>query len=194
MNNQLPSSHFSFSRAKYDDCNLVKTQQESTGPFNWVTDQSTQSSACHINHSPYIAYNKGQGIYDVEAENELYGINRAFSKCPEHKYVPTEENRYTKQHLQNCTNESNQFLEPHYTRTKRPCNVLSGISINRFDYLCEDPQVNIHDNTFIGSNSRLAFKDQYKQTVQPQIKLNRGSVDMSTIKPYIGNTRCCPRS
>lgn len=194
MNNQNPSAHFSFSRAKYDDCNLEKTQQESTGPFNWMTDQSTQSTACHVNHSPYIPYNRGQGVYDVEAENELYGITRAFSKCPEHKYLPTEENRYTKQHLQNCTNETNQFLEPQFTRTKRPCNVLSGISINRFDYLCEDPQANIHENTFIGTNSRLAFKDAYKKQVQPKLKLERGSVDLSKVKPYVGNTRCCPRS
>lgn len=194
MNNQTPA-HFSFSRAKYDTCNLQKTEQESTGPFNWTTDSSITNQACHVNHSPYIPYNKGQGLYDVEAESELYGITRAFSKCPEHKYLPSESNKYTKKHLNECSNNTNQFLEPQFTRTKRPCNVLSGITINRFEYLCEDPQANIHENTFIGTNSRLAYRDHYKQTKQPEIEkqINK-TVDLSKVKPYILNTRCCSRA
>jgi hypothetical protein len=191
MQDAVPNAHFTFSRAKYDGCNLQKDFQESTGPFQWVTDQSrNKHTACHIAHSGYIPYNKGQGIYDVEAESDLYGINRVYSRCPQGKYLPTEDAMYKKTHMQEC--KSNTFLEPQYTRTKRPCNVLSGVSINRFQPLCEDPQKKIHDNSFIGSNTRLTFKDKYQQIKYPEFSGKRKTT--GPISPYKSNTYCCPRA
>lgn len=191
MQNSIPNAHFSFSRAKYDNCNLKKTYQESTGPFQWLTDKTyAHHTACHIQHSPYIPYNKAQGTYDVETENELYGINRNFTRCPEGKYLPTGDTVYKKEHMTECQDQA--FLEPQFTRVQRACNTLSGVSINRFQPLCEDPQLNIHDNSFIGSNTRNQFKDSYQKLKYPVLF---GQRKMSgPVSHYDKNTYCCPRA
>jgi hypothetical protein len=67
------------------------------------------------------------------------------------------------EYLKECDDTNNKFLTPEYTRVKRPCNTLSGININRFDYLTEDYQdmTKIQDNSYIGSNTRLSVRDSF---------------------------------
>jgi len=155
-------AHFSFTRSRYDDCALNKTYQESTSPFDWVTDKSVIESkeVCFQGASPFM-HNPFRSIpmESVDIESDLRGQNVDFSRCPEKKFNPNKQNPVKNKTLIDCDNT----LVPNYTRVGRACNVLSGISINRFHPLCEDFQeINkIHDNTYIGTNTRLAVKDAF---------------------------------
>lgn len=155
-------SHFSFTRSKYDKCALDKSEQESTGPFRLVTDQSTAenkercflSGASPFMQNPYRSVPKEH----VDIESDLRGQSFNLSKCPQFKFNPNTQTVYNFP-LNECTNLG---LIPEYTRINKPCN-LSGININRFHPLCEDIQVptKIHSNEYIGANTRLQLKDDF---------------------------------
>jgi hypothetical protein len=156
-------SHFSFTRNLYDDCSLEKKNQESIGPFNWVTDKSVVESkqSCFEGTSPF-AHNPFKSIpmSSVDIESDLRGQKVKLSKCPIHKYNPNNQKPYENV-LNNCTSNA---LVPEYTRLNKACNIFSGITINRFNPLFENPNdINkIHSNSYIGENSRLLVKDAFK--------------------------------
>lgn len=156
-------SHFSFTRNLYDDCSLEKKNQESAGPFNWVTDKSVVESqqSCFQATSPF-AHNPFKSIpmSSVDIESDLRGQKLKSSRCPIHKYNPNNQKPFENV-LNNCTTNG---LVPEYTRLNKSCNIFSGITINRFNPLCEDlTDINkIHSNNYIGENSRLIIKDAFK--------------------------------
>jgi len=156
-------SHFSFTRSAYDQCALKKKIQESTQPFMYMTDTTVTESkdACFVDPSPF-QQNQFRSIPNgqIDIESDLRGQTRNLSKCPEHKYNPEKSIRHENK-LKQCRDEK---LVPEYTRVNRPCNVLSGITINRFHPLCEDVQstTKIHSNSYIGFNTRLQYQDLYK--------------------------------
>lgn len=159
-------SHFSFTRNLYDDCSLDKKNQESTAPFNWVTDSSVVESkqSCYQGTSPFM-HNPFKSIpmNSVDIESNLRGQTFKTSKCPIHKFNP-HNNPYSTigSVLHDCKDN---YLTPQYTRLNKSCNIFSGININRFTPLCEDhTDVNkIHSNTYIGENSRILVKDAFKR-------------------------------
>jgi hypothetical protein len=154
-------AHFSFTRSVYDNCALDQKNTQSTQSFRWTTDNQVNESndSCHLGLSPFQHApfrNIPSSVIDVESE--LRGQTRIASQCIQDQYplvntVPSFENK-----INDCTNNA---LFPDYTRTNRACNVLSGITINRFNPLCEDPQdINrIHPINYIGANTRLQVKD-----------------------------------
>jgi hypothetical protein len=177
-------AHFSFTKSLYDQCNLDKKLQESTGPYKWMTDQVKEShNACYVDQPPYmhqqfpsIPSNK------IDVESDLRNQTRLLSKCPSARFDPTKLDnckeckkcnqglpcgcshcRQTKyeNELKDCTNTA---LMPEYTRINKPCNIFSGITINRFNPLCEDLQDTnkIQSNSYIGTNTRLQVKDAFK--------------------------------
>lgn len=171
-------SHFSFSRSLYDECSLSKRNQESTSPFNWITDAATVESkdSCFLYHASPFMHNSFKSIpaETVDVESDLRNQTRPLTKCPEHKFSP---NNAAKSNFKwkEC---SDTWLVPEYTRIDKPCNIFSGITINRFHPLCDDLQdaQKIHSNTYIGSNTRLQVKDQHKEYVAK--KKSKGSLDI----------------
>lgn len=180
----MSSSHFSFTNSLYDECNIKKKQAESVAPFNWITDQLYEhKSSCYVNSSPFM-HNSFHNIPSnlIDVEGDLRNSTRKLSRCPESRFDP---NKYCKacdkcnqglpcgcSHCkdtkhQNILNETStcKALIPEYTRVKKPCNIFSGISINRFNPLYEDLQDTnkIQSNSYIGSNTRLEVKDAFKR-------------------------------
>ncbi len=160
----MSQSHFSFTRSLYDDCALQTKNQESTAPFNWATDVAVVESkeSCFLGASPFM-HNpfKSIPVDSIDIESDLRGQTRNLSKCPTQQFNPATAAKYDFK-IKECTDER---LVPEYTRTDKPCNIFSGININRFHPLCEDFQElnKIHSNTYIGSNTRLQVKDAFKQ-------------------------------
>lgn len=154
-------SHFTFTRNLYDKCALDKKDQESTSPFDYQTDKSVMESkeTCFLGSSPF-QHNPFKSIptEHIDIENDLRGQTRKLSKCLKTRFDPTTAKQYTSK-VNECVDEK---LVPEYTRINKPCNIFSGISINRFHPLCDDMQTNIQSNTYIGSNTRLQIKDAYK--------------------------------
>lgn len=193
------SSHFSFSNSLYDDCNLEKKQQESSGPFNWVTDplyKNTQN--VYVSASPYMQ-NQYKTVPSnvIDIETDLKNMNRPLSRCPEARFNPLVNCKDCSScdkglpcgcahcqdaKFQNQLNEAkNPSLIPEYTRINKPCNVFSGVSINRFQPLCEDPQDlnKIQSNLFIGTNTRLQVKDAFSKQDN-----SKNTEQILNIKPY----------
>lgn len=160
-------AHFSFTRSSYDDCALKKKNDESEAPFQWATDNLVAESNedCFLASSPFMHQPfKSVPSTAVDTESDLRGQTRPLSKCPSSRFNP-DSSQVVKVNLRDCAEDK---LTPQYTRTNRPCNILSGITINRFHPLCNDLQNvnNIHQNTYIGSNTRLAVKDAYQEKAE----------------------------
>jgi hypothetical protein len=178
--------HFSFTNSLYDSCNTDKKNQESISPYNWITDQVRESTnPCYVNQSPFT-HNQTKSIPAnlVDAESDLRNQTRMLSRCPETRFDPTKldnckdctkcnsglpcgcthckQSKYENK-LNDCVSP---FLTPNYTRVNKSCNIFSGITINRFNPLYSDLQDTnkIQSNSYIGSNTRLAVKDAFKQT------------------------------
>jgi hypothetical protein len=156
-------SHFSFTRASYDKCAIEKKDQESAGPFNWVTDKVYESpNVCFQSASPFMQ-NPFRSVPEnkIDIESDLRGHKFQVSKCPTHKFDPTRAEKIDTQ-INECKDNG---LVPEYTRLNKSCNIFSGMTINRFHPLCEDlQQLNkIHSNSYIGTNTRLQIKDAFKQ-------------------------------
>jgi hypothetical protein len=177
-------SYQSFANLNYDKCALDKKAQENLSHFNWTVDTNygESNSPCFIGASPF-SHNPSRFSPSnvIEIESNLRGQNFKLSKCPSEKYNPlsncTECEKCNEGHpcgcahcikkrqdfLKDCDEEKSKFLTPEYTRVTKPCNNLSGININRFEYLCEDVQdiKKIQDNSYIGTSTRLAVRDSF---------------------------------
>lgn len=158
-------SHFSFTRGAYDKCAIEKKDQESEHPFQLLTDKSVRESksVCFQSTSPFMQnpYNSIPSSV-VDIESELRGYSFELSKCPTHKYNPSNSKK-----IDNIINEcTDNGLIPEYTRTNKSCNIFSGITINRFHPLYEDLQSRnkIHDNSYIGTNTRLQMQEAFEKT------------------------------
>lgn len=169
MNNETPYAHFSFSNSLYDECSLKKKQQESEFAGSWMMDASVVQSndVCHQQQSPFMhsPYKNAVPLKFVDAESDLRNQTRKLSRCPEERFPKNATNGVADLSsmdvpFENCKSG---FLSTEYTRIDKPCNVFSGITINRFHPLIEDLQSpnKIHHNGYIGMNTRLAIKDGF---------------------------------
>jgi hypothetical protein len=175
----------SFTSSLYDSCNIEKKNQESIGPYNWITDSVHESSnKCFVQQSPFMQ-NQFQSIpYNlVDIESDLRNQTMLLSRCPDVKYNPAkrekseglpcdcEHCKKLKKSINECTST---FLTPNYTRVQKPCNIFSGININRFHPLCDELQdANyIQSNDYIGTNTRLLIRDSFRKEPSLNIKLD----------------------
>ena len=174
-----------FTNSLYDKCNLNKKDQESTGPFNYITSNIYENNnSCFLSESPFM-HNQFPSIPAniIDAESDLRNQTRLLSRCPETRFDPTKNlnckdckncdsgipcecghcRDRTHENTINECNGSFRGLIPNYTRIEKPCNVFSGVTINRFESLCENHQDlnNIQSNNYIGTNTRLQVKDVY---------------------------------
>jgi len=199
------SAHFSFTNSLYDECNLEKKHQESTSAFDWITDSVYEhKDSCHVGVSPFM-HNQFRSIPSnaIEIENDLRNQTRLLSRCPGTRFDPTKlENckdckncnqglpcgcshcQDTKQLFKLADCKTNNLV-PEYTRINKPCNIFSGISINRFHPLCEDLQDTnkIQSNSYIGTSTRLQVKDAFNKAREEKPKRS-GAVPLFNPQPY----------
>lgn len=155
-------SHFSFTRNAYDKCAFDATNAENDAIFQRNTDSKVTDNSCFVSFSQFspTPRNSVPGAI-VDTESELRGQTRLLGKCVANRFdgVPPPQ----KTDLRLCGPQTENVLLPEYTRINKPCNIFSGMSINRFHPLCEDLQDlnKIHANNYIGSNSRLDIKDAH---------------------------------
>ena len=175
--------------------NLNECYTQSSSPGYYKLNQPINegcyptSSDIRIQHQNWNQ-NGGNSVYSnlVDVSSELRNITRNNSLCPKNHYIPQCD-------LQNCVckfgypcgggvlndcNNSgkrcndnnmytppdcdNDFLKTNYTRLNNPCD-LKEIGINRWEWLCKNPQdnVNIPFDYFI--NTRTLIKDNHRPCV-----------------------------
>jgi hypothetical protein len=138
----------SFNRLKYDNCEIKKYNQQSTGPGNYLYDTPLICNNC-LNDNPRII-NQKNGVSlnshvdwrfymgPVDVESELFNINRQNSRCPTNKYIP-------KCSSNNCT-------------TGEPCG--AGVSEK-----CEDPKNPLRNPwNRVGDNNLVNFPNCFFPT------------------------------
>jgi len=88
----------SFNILKYDNCEVKKYNQQSTGPGNYLYDTPIMCNNC-LNDNPAIM-NQKTGVSlnsnvdwrfyygPVDVESDLFNLNRASTDCPSKKYIP----------------------------------------------------------------------------------------------------------
>lgn len=188
-------NYLSFTNSLYDKCNTEKKQQETTGPFNYITDNIHESKeSCYVSQSPFM-HKQFQSIPInlIDIESDLRNQTRHLSRCPEARFDPTKLDNCQQcdkcnqglpcgcshckdaKHQQKLIDCKTDFLVPSYTRVKKPCNIFSGITINRFNPLCNDVQDlnTIQSNSYIGSNTRLQVKDAFRKEPVQNLKLQK---------------------
>jgi len=140
-------------RVIYDRLNYLHSIAESVGPFGYATDISPYVSCGKDNQYYPTLINtmdrqnsreNPQGFSVIDNNNNLRNPPQA--DAPLGQFPPKMDREYPE-------------LDRH-----RPCDVLSGVHINRFDFLCENPQDPKHifftgDNQYAGDNTRTYVKD-----------------------------------
>ncbi|MDD4938236.1 MAG: hypothetical protein PHX34_04470 [Candidatus Shapirobacteria bacterium] len=164
---------------------MLKKNTESANPFNIISDVSVKEStkSCYLNQSPFMHFPQSSipaGIVDLESRmrnqdtplsrcdsgNSYYDLNRPectdCSNCSNSLPCDCLHCLTSKEHTNGIMCEDNGLI-PTYSRINRPCDILSGIIINRAEPLCYNPQDENHlpTNDIIGINTRTFSRDSY---------------------------------
>jgi hypothetical protein len=156
----------SFNRAVYDNCEYKHKLNETISPMNYMLDRPWECDPC----IPYqgggpIINRHGDSICDkelIDVDSELIGINRKYSKCPADKYLPNPKPFCkTKKHFKECD-----FLIPEHTLISNPKCTNKETTINRWEWLCRDPQANVLVPFDFQINNRIVVKDNHRPLLE----------------------------
>ena len=180
----------SFNRLKYDIGIKKLDNNSSTKAGNYgintpkITKSCFQTNPRIIDQKVGVSMNKNVPwrFYSgpVDIESQLLNLNRRASRDPSTKYNPLKDSC---RNSDNCLkNLPDCHLRTDDTRLSNPANNLRGITIERFNPLCKNPQENVF---FPGAQlipTRLVVKDNFKRAVP------RPSVNSMDPKPI--NVAC----
>ena len=185
----------SFNRLNYDTCEYKQTISQSVGPGHYQINTPPISCEPCYPYSPSIRLQRsGNSVdlskYMIDIDSELMNITRPYSKCPSKKYIPQcphckctmgepcgsgvavacsscktklkpgqrcgDENLH---HWKDCT------LPTEETRTSNPACNLRGTGINRFEWLCLNPQDRIEEPFDSQVQTRIVAKDNHRPCI-----------------------------
>lgn len=156
----------SFQRNSYDPKAYNHQLEEAMGPgkYQLLSDYGNHSARC-FRSNPGL-YNGNTGLLEigsiVDAESDLQNLNRPLSNDPKQKY-PFVGRQETHKFTEFCANPPNFEMQNTLLDMPKPNREKSTIK-NHFETLCLDPQklTRIHDNSYIGRNTQLWERDNYK--------------------------------
>ncbi len=156
----------SFQRNSYDPQAYNQKLEESigAGKYQLLSDYGNHSARC-FRTSPG-GNNGNTGLIEigniVDAESDLQNLNRRLSKDPKKNY-PYIGQVAEHQYGSFCGNPPN--FETNYSMLDAPKpNREKSVLQHHYQTLCLDPQklIRIHDNSYIGRNTQLWERDNYK--------------------------------
>lgn len=173
----------SLSRLNNDTCTYKTNLRQSVGVGNYYTGQPRQD--CHIcfpedTSTQFGSQNIGpvqKGIYGATSKNaplidvssDLLGITRNASNCPTDKFQK-KDNQNNENNKGNGKSEKYVFDFPKVcrgirtedTRLSNPSCTLRGTGINRWEWLCSNPQDNVTAPFDYNISNRLVAKDNHR--------------------------------
>ncbi len=176
----------SFTRPSQDTCSYRHELAQTIGPGEYQLAKPYPCNPCFVS-DPHIrmqrfgaSLSKNTSMIDIDSE--MLGITRKFSKCPELKYIPkcktdqyggaTPGGYITKNNSAvdvDCTlmhfPDQNCFEPVEDTRLSNPPATLRCTGINRWEWLCRNPQERVlmpFDNNI---NYRLVVKDNHRPCI-----------------------------
>ena len=164
-----------FTRKMYDDGSYRQDLYESVRPGKWqLLEQSKHrgNDTCFQQSAEVVPGASNHSQYRistiVDHESDLRNYNRKDSNDPRSRYPYTKES-YAPKTLPTCGGKKDltrrhQLLEGSQFKREQQ------ISVARFESLCLNPQqqTRIHSNKYVGSNTRLYYRDGHKQQ-QPRV-------------------------
>lgn len=196
----------SFNRLPYDNCSYKQVLNETTGPgFYQLTTPPNMCEPCHPKdprvrlQSQGVSLNKDTHLIDVDSE--LIGITRNLSECPERRYLPDcESSQQCGSQAGTGVNQNNSKVNINYekepipfidcftssedTRLSNPPCTLRGTGINRWEWLCKNPQEEIQEPFDFQISSRILSKINHRPCI-PQ------PIDQYNTHPEPNNTQVC---
>lgn len=177
----------------YNQYEYNKCLNQSLGPGSYMLNQPT-TDGCYSGSPDIRIQNQnwyqrgGDATYDniVDVNSELKNITRNLSKCSKNQYITQcdlsdckygypcgggvvndcNENgqRANDKNLYHPPDCNNNFLKTNYTRLNNPCQ-LKEIGINRWQWLCKNPQDNVNIPFDYNINSRTLIKDNHRPCI-----------------------------
>lgn len=99
----------------------------------------------------------------MDVSSDLLGITRKLSKDPNTMYKPTDP-KPTLLHFKDCSG-----VPPEDTRLSNPPCTLRGTGINRWEWLCQDPQEHLEMPFEHNISNRLLAKDHHRPII-PELR------------------------
>ena len=154
----------SWSRQRYDDCTYKHMLSETIGVGEYMTQTPRNCDDCTY-YAPGITSGRGVALCDalIDVDSEMLCITRKASKCPSDKYLPTAEPF--------CPLNKNAYKEciglvPEPTLISNPKCTNKETTVNRWEWLCMDPQKNaLAPFEYLVSN-RLVVKDNHRPLIE----------------------------
>lgn len=128
----------SLNALKYDDCAYTHQLRESISPGDYMINTPRPCNPCFV-VSPGIFVDKfGAALCEkelVDVNSELLNITRKASDCPSKKYLPKAEPFCNATKYKECS-----FLTPEDTLISNPKCTNKEVTVNRWEWLCRNPQ------------------------------------------------------
>ena len=177
----------SFNRLPYDNCSYKQELNETTGPgFYQLTTPPNTCDPCHPSdpkvrlQSQGVSLNRNTNLTDIDSE--LIGITRNLSKCSDRKYlpdpnasqhcgaqtdirIPKNNSKVQIDYSKEQIPVTNCFKSSDDTRLSNPPCTLRGTGINRWEWLCRNPQRNIEEPFDFQINSRTLSKINHRPCI-----------------------------
>lgn len=168
----------SFNHLNQDACTYKKNLQQSVGVGNYFTEQPRiDCRSCFPNDptlqpgerniGPIQTGLSGSTCKDVpliDVSSELLGITRPATNCPTKKFQKRkeEDEEFCRLHLpKTCAS-----VKAEDTRLSNPPCSLRGTGINRWEWLCQNPQDNVTIPFDYNISNRIIAKDNHRPHIQ----------------------------
>ena len=151
----------SWSRPRYDDCTYKHRLAETISPGEYMTQTPRSCDNC-VYYAPGVLLDKkGTTISDkelIDIDSELMGITRKYSQCPADKYIPGQS--FCK--MDSSAMEECYDLTPEPTLISNPKCTNKEVTVNRWEWLCQNPQNKALMSFDYQINNRLVVKDNHR--------------------------------
>jgi len=120
----------------------------------------------------------------VDVDSELLGITRRAAKCPQAHFVAGS-GACALRHAKDSP--GTEMLEPEQTRASNPPCTLRGTGWNRWEWLCEDPQVRAEIPFETNVNYRSVVKDNHRPLI-PKLLSDPSLPPPAPASPQVNST------
>ncbi len=161
----------SFNRLNYDTCSYKQEISESVAPGEYQLDTPPIScNDCFAVDPQLIMQRAGNSVAKnismIDVDSELLNLNRKLSSCSQKEFLPKFDNNgninndIEHVHFENCNIPTREN-----TRLSNPACNLRGTGINRFEWLCNDPQERVLIPFEVNVSERLVNKDNHRPLI-----------------------------
>ena len=148
------------SRLHFDSCTYKHNLKQSVGTGDYMLGTPLANCRICFSTDPAIRLARGSGVSTcdsvplIDADSELKNLTRRASDCPTEKYLPTGKAYCHTHDYKDCTT-----LPTEDTRISNPTCTMRCTGVNRWEWLCQNPQEKALIPFDFNINNRLVIKD-----------------------------------